>query len=198
EGRGDVAKLIAGQHDRRHGTRPYDDRMVADDVAAFGCDVSDRLQTILGDGFVGAYFVGSIALGGYVAGESDIDMGAVAEHPIRNELKHEIAEILLDATLHCPARGLEFTLYRNGVAATAPRGADFEVNVNGGPRMARVAHLDAGGQPRFWYVLDRAIAHRHGIEITGPPAHDVFADAPRRTLLDVMVDSMSWHRSHEK
>ena len=141
--------------------------MVADDVAAFGCDVSDRLQTVLGSEFVAAYFVGSIALGGYVAGESDIDMVAVAERPIRDELKHEIAEVLFDATLHCPARGLEFTLYRNEVAASAPRGADFEVNVNGGPRMTRVVHLDAGEQPRFWYVLDRAIAHRHGIEVTG-------------------------------
>ena len=55
--------------------------------------------------WVGAYFVGSIALGGYVAGESDIDMVAVAERPTRDELKHEIAEVLFDATLHCPARG---------------------------------------------------------------------------------------------
>src|SRR5437016_1613477 len=79
--------------------------MVPDDVAAFGCDVSNRLETLLGNGFVGAYFVGSIALGGYVAGESDVEMIAVGERPIRAELKHEIAEVLLDATRHCPRPG---------------------------------------------------------------------------------------------
>src|SRR3989442_5828125 len=172
--------------------------MLPDDVAAFGCEVSERLRTILGNEFVGAYFVGSIALGGYVAGESDIDMVAVAEGPMRDELKHAIADALLDSTRHCPARGLEFALYRNEVAATAPRGADFEVNVNGGPRMARKVILDAGEQPRFWYVLDRAIAHRHGIGIRGPPAAAGFADASRRALLDVMVECMRWHRTHQK
>src|SRR2546423_9663182 len=151
--------------------------MVADVVAAFGCDVSERLQTILGSDFVGSYFVGSVALGGYVAGESDIDMIAVTERPIGAEMKREIAEVVFDATLHCPTRGLEFTLYRNEIAASAPRGADFEVNVNGGPLMPRVTHLDAGEEPWFWYVLDRAIAHRHGVEICGPPARDLFTDA---------------------
>jgi hypothetical protein len=175
-----------------------DGRMVPDEIAAFGRDVSDGLQTVLGNGFIGAYFVGSIALGGYVAGESDIDMVAVTEGPVRQELKRAIADAVFDATLHCPARGLEFTLYRDEVAASAPSGADFEVNVNGGPRMPRVVHFDADEQPRFWYVLDRAIAHRYGIAIIGPPASDVFADASRPTLLDAMVDSMRWHRTHEK
>jgi hypothetical protein len=64
--------------------------------------------------------------------------------------------------------------------------------------MATDVHLDANEEPGFWYVLDRAIAHRSGVVITGPPARDVFADVPRSTLLDAMHDSMAWHRAHEK
>lgn len=172
--------------------------MAPDDVERFGSDVAAHLGVLLGTGFVGAYFVGSIAVGGYVPGESDVDIVAVSSDRVAERLKHSIAEDLLDLVGTCPARGLEFTLYRREVAACPPAGADFEVNVNGGPKMASSVHLDAREEPRFWYVLDRAIAHRHGVAITGPPAHEVFADAPRRTLLDAMVHSMRWHRQHER
>ncbi len=64
--------------------------------------------------------------------------------------------------------------------------------------MSTDIHLDATVEPGFWYVLDRAIAHRVGIAIGGQPARVVFADVPRRTLLEAMYESMTWHRVHEK
>lgn len=170
---------------------------VPEDVARFGRDVATRLEALLGTDFVGAYFVGSIALGGYVPGESDVDIAAVAARSIGSDLARSIADDLLDLTAACPARGLEFALYRREVTVAPPAGADFEVNVNGGPWMPRSVHLDAGAQPRFWYMIDRAIAHRFGVTITGPPPSELFADAPRSTLLDAMVESMRWHRRHE-
>jgi hypothetical protein len=57
--------------------------------------------------------------------------------------------------------------------------------------------LDPATEPGFWYVLDRAIAHRVGIAIAGPPAGEVFADVPRDALLVAMRESMRWHREHE-
>ena len=172
--------------------------MVPTEVAEFGREVAGRLRRVLGDELLGAYFVGSVALGGYVAGESDIDIVAVSRDHIGSEAKQAIAETLLDAALTCPARGLEFTLYRREVATKAALGSDFEVNVNGGPRMSRAVNLDDSEQARFWFVLDRAIAHRHGVVIYGPSPGDVFADVSRSTLLEVMVESMRWHRSHER
>ena len=172
--------------------------MVPTEVAEFGREVAGRLRQVLGDELIGAYFVGSIALGGYVAGESDIDIVAVSRDHIPSEVKQVIAESLLEAALACPARGLEFSIYRREVAASASLGSDFEVNVNGGPRMSRTVHLDDREQPRFWFVLDRAIAHRKGVVIDGPSPADVFADIPRSTLLEMMVESMRWHRSHER
>ena len=172
--------------------------VISDEVAMFGREVVARLQRLLANDFVGAYFVGSIAIGGYVAGESDIDIVAISEHPLVEDLKHSVADVLWDVARDCPARGLEFTLYRREMAASPPEAADFEVNVNGGPRMSRTVHLYSRDEPRFWYILDRAIGHRCGIPISGPPAAEVFADAPRRILLDVMIESMRWHREHEK
>jgi hypothetical protein len=160
--------------------------------------VAARLQELLGSELVGAYFVGSVALGGYVPGESDIDIVAVSPEQVVEDVKRSIAEALLEVAAGCPARGMELTLYRRDVAGSPPRDAEFEVNVNGGPRMATSIHLDAREEPGFWYVLDRAVAHGHGVVISGPPASEVFADAPRRTLLEAMVESMRWHRRHER
>ncbi len=109
-----------------------------------------------------------------------------------------MAAAVVEASASCPARGVEFTLYRREVAGAQPKGADFEVNANGGPHMPTAVHLDSTSEPGFWYVLDRAIAHRSGVAISGPPARDVFVDVPRSSLLQAMYESMTWHRDHEK
>ena len=169
-----------------------------DEVVAYGREVAASLQSVLDDALVGVYFVGSIALGGYVPGESDIDVVAVSERAIPDQMKPSIAAAVIATTVSCPARGLEFTLYRREVATSSSVAADFEVNANGGPRLARVIHLESRPEPRFWYVLDRAIAHRCGVVICGPPPSEVFAEVSRRRLLDAMIESMRWHREHEK
>ena len=169
-----------------------------EDATAFGHEIAAILAATLAGELVGTYFVGSIALGGYVRGESDIDIVAVCRHQVGEETKKALADRMVDATINCPARGMEFTLFRAEVASSPPRDADFELNVNGGPRMARLVRLSWHHQPRFWYVLDRAIAHRHGIAICGRPSAEVFSCIPRQLLLDVMGESMRWHREHEK
>jgi len=57
----------------------------------FGHAVVDVLGSILTDELVGAYFVGSIALGGDVRGQSDIDIVAVCEHQVHEEAKAALA-----------------------------------------------------------------------------------------------------------
>jgi hypothetical protein len=177
---------------------PDDGRVPTPDVAAFGDHVADVLGRALGTDLVGVYFVGSVALGGYVPGESDIDIAAVSNSALVQPLKQNVAAAVVEASAACPARGLEFTLYRREIVGSRPAGADFEVNANGGPGMPTAVHLDATLEPGFWYVLDRAIAHRSGVAITGPPARGLFADVPRSTLLNAMYESMAWHRAHEK
>jgi hypothetical protein len=168
------------------------------EVAEFGGHVADALARTLGPDLVGVYFVGSVSLGGYVPGESDIDIAAIASAAVIDRQRHAVASAVVETSTACPGRGLEFTLYRRDVASSRPAGADFEVNVNGGPRMPTVVHMDATAEPGFWYVLDRAIAHRSGLRISGPPARETFADVPRGMLLDAMHQSMAWHLVHEK
>jgi hypothetical protein len=173
-------------------------RVRVDEAGVFGGRVAEAVADTVGGDLVGAWFVGSLALGGYVPGESDIDIAAVCEVALSLRQKRQVASAIVEVSEGCPARGLEFTLYRREVAGSLPRGADFEVNANGGPRMPTAIHLDPGAESGFWYVLDRAIAHRGGVVISGPPASEVFADVPRSVLLNAMLESMAWHRVHEK
>jgi Domain of unknown function (DUF4111)/Nucleotidyltransferase domain len=177
---------------------PDDGRVLTREVAVFGDQVAEALARTLGTDLVGVYFVGSVALGGYIPGESDIDIAAVSSAALSDPQRQSVASAVVEASAACPARGLEFTLYRREVAGSRPAGADFEVNANGGPRMPTAVHTDPASEPGFWYVLDRAIAHRSGLAISGPPARGIFADVPRGTLLEAMYESMAWHRAHEK
>jgi predicted nucleotidyltransferase len=161
-----------------------------DEVSEFGHEIAAVLSLTLTDAFIGAYFVGSIALGGYVRGESDIDIVGVCDEEVDEATRQAVIERVLELTPNCPARGLEFTLYRARVASSPRADTGFELNVNGGPRMPRSVHLSPHDEPRFWYVLDRAIAHRHGVAISGPPGREVFADVPRYVLLEVMGESI--------
>jgi hypothetical protein len=172
--------------------------VVTPEVAVFGHQVAEDLARILGTDLVGVYFVGSVALGGYVPDESDIDIAAVSDAALTDAQRRSVASAVVEVSATCPARGVEFTLYRREVARSQPEGADFEVNANGGPQMATAVHLDATSESGFWYVLDRAIAHRSGLAISGPPAREIFADVPRSTLLQAMQESMEWHRANEK
>jgi Domain of unknown function (DUF4111)/Nucleotidyltransferase domain len=177
---------------------PDDGRVPRPEVAVFGDQVTEVLARTLGSDLVGVYFVGSVALGGYVPGESDVDIAAVSESPLTDAQKHRVASAIVEVSGVCPARGVEFTLYRREIASSLPNGADFEVNVSGGPRMSTVVHADATVEPGFWYVLDRAIAHRSGVVISGAPPRTVFVDVPRRTVLEAMYQSIVWHRAHEQ
>jgi hypothetical protein len=168
------------------------------EIAAFGDHVSGVLGDLLRADLTGVYFVGSVSLGGFVPAESDVDIAAVSRSALSRSQKCDVASAIVEASRACPARGVEFTLYRGDVAGSLAEGADFEVNANGGPGMPTVVHLDAAAEPGFWYVLDRAVAHRCGVVISGPPPSTVFADVPRRALLAAMSESMAWHLAHEK
>jgi hypothetical protein len=177
---------------------PHDVGVPSPEIAVFGDHVSSVLVRILGHDVVGVYFVGSVAIGGYVPAESDVDIVAVSGSALSEGQKASVASAIVEVSEECPARGVEFTLYRRDVVDDVPGGADFEVNANAGPRMPTAVHLDATAEQGFWYVLDRAIAHRSGVVVSGPPPRSVFADVPRTTLLAAMSESMAWHRAHEK
>jgi hypothetical protein len=155
--------------------------------------VVGRLAAVLGDELVGVYPTGSVALGAYTPGRSDLDIMAVVAQPPPAPLLRDVAAQLAHDALPCPATGLEFVLYPQDVVATASEQAGYLLDLNTGRELKPKASMDAAGEPRFWYVIDRAITTQSGLSLAGMPVPDLFTSPPFETLRHVVVESMRTH-----
>jgi hypothetical protein len=156
-----------------------------------------RLRRLLGDDLVGAWLIGSGALGGAVAESSDLDLVAVCAHAPSVDLIQQVVGGLTEEAMTWPVRGLEFVLYPRVSVASASRSPQFALNLNVGPRMPLHLSTNAGAEPTHWFVIDLAILREHGLALHGPPAHELVAPIPRRWLLDALGDGLAWHAANE-
>lgn len=164
------------------------------DVAAYADEVVAQLGKLLGEDLVGVYLGGSVALGDYVPGRSDVDVLVVCRTALPRARKVAVAEALRHESLPCPARGLELVLYRETSVRVASAAAGFELNLNSGARMPFHVSFDPSEEPRFWFVLDRSITRERGIGLHGPSAKDLFAPIPRPAILGALAEALAWHR----
>jgi len=150
----------------------------------------------LGESLLGVYAAGSVALGAYEPGRSDVDVALVTSTALSSQQKRDLVERLRHESLPCPARGLELVAYRREVAAAGTPGPGFEVELNTGSGVAFRETFDPADRPvkdgSFWYGLDRSILHEHGLALSGPPAAEVFADLDEADLRRLMVEAMTW------
>ncbi|MDQ3865367.1 MAG: DUF4111 domain-containing protein [Actinomycetota bacterium] len=171
--------------------------MGADVVAAYDGQLVGRVRKVLAECLVGVYVSGSGVLGDYVPGRSDLDRFAVCDREVGEQAKAALVGALRHESLPCPARALEFVLYRRGAVASATPGGAFELNLNTGAAIPLRVSFDPAEEPGHWFLLDRAIVHAHGRALTGPPARELFAPLPRAWLLDALAESLRWHRENE-
>jgi hypothetical protein len=161
-------------------------------VTAYLAAVVDRLRSVLADTLIAVYPTGSLALDGYVPGRSDIDVMAVVERTPARPVLRTIAARLSQRELPCPATGLEFVLYPRA-AVTSGVEAGYALDLNTGPELPPKIGLDPAGEPRFWYVIDRAICYQSDRTLFGPPPHAVLRPVPFGTLLPVVIESVRAH-----
>lgn len=167
--------------------------MSLDEVHAYDERLVAALVRVLGAPLVGVYVSGSVALGDYVPGSSDLDRFVVVAAPLARSLKEDVVAAARHEALPCPARGLELVVYSAEAAARGEGGADFELNLNTGARMPFHVAFDPAEEPAHWFVLDRAIVRERGWALVGPPPADVFAPAPRETVVEALAESLRWH-----
>ena len=134
-----------------------------------------------------------MALGAYTPGRSDLDVMAVVAQPPPEPVLREVAARLAHEALPCPATGLEFVLYPRDVVATAGGQAGYLLDLNTGRQLNAKVSTDPAGEPRFWYVIDRAITAQSGVSLVGMPVRDLFTAPPFETLREVVVESMRTH-----
>lgn len=159
-------------------------------------DLVVAARAVLGADLVGAYAAGSIGLGAYEPGRSDIDVALVCADALDDGRKHDLVARLRHEALPCPARGLELVVYRREVAASGTPEPGFEVELNTGAGMPFRATYAPADRPaadgRFWYGLDRSILHQTGLALTGPPAAEAFADLSPADLREQLVAALTW------
>jgi hypothetical protein len=154
------------------------------------------LRDRLGDRLVSAWVVGSGALGDFDPQRSDIDVQAVvSERPARAELE-DVAAALSHPELRCPVRGLEFVLYAREDLRD-PRGPAFSLNLNTGPGMRRHAGYDPDAEPRFWFILDVAIARQDARPLQGAPPRELLPELPRALVVSALRDALAWWQAND-
>ena len=149
--------------------------------------VAREVATVFGDALVGVYTTGSLALGGFTPGRSDIDLMAVVDGHQAPDTCLDLAVRLDHRRMPCPASGLEFVLYPSAIVTTPSTDAGYLLNLNTGPKLAPLADLDSTSAPAFWFVLDRAISAQSGEAVVGPPAAVLFRVPPAHELLPVVL-----------
>jgi hypothetical protein len=160
-------------------------------------ELTRRLGALLGGELVGVYAGGSYGLGAYEPGRSDIDVTVVVAGALSHAAKQAIVERLRHEALPCPARGLELVVYPLATARGGGGEPGFELNLNTGAAMGFRVDEAPGDIEGFWFAIDRSILRAHGVALTGPPAADLFAPIPRATLLELLQESIRWHRDSD-
>jgi hypothetical protein len=165
-------------------------------VADYLYELTRRLEAHLGRRLAGAWLVGSGALGDFDTMRSDLDVQAVCTTRLARAELERLAAALSHPTLRCPVRGLEFVLYAREDLSDCHAPA-FQLNLNTGPRMKHHVGYHPDAEPRFWFVLDTAIARERARPLAGLPP-DVLLPPPCRPLvLTALREALAWYRSYD-
>lgn len=161
------------------------------ELRAYLAGLVARTHDVCGPRLVSVFAVGSVALGDYRHGRSDVDVTVIAEPTLPDQAVRELAGAL--SALDCPAAGLELVLYDSDFAARPSGSAGFRLNLNCGPLLPHRADVDPSGVPAFWFVIDRAIARQSGRLLYGRPVREVLAAPARSAQLAAVRASVRAH-----
>jgi hypothetical protein len=165
-------------------------------VAEYLSQLTLRLETHLERRLAGAWLVGSGALGDFDTRRSDLDVQAVCTTRLARVELGSLAAALSHPALRCPVRGLEFVLYACEDLAD-PDGPAFQLNLNSGPRMEHHVGYDPDAEPRFWFVLDTAIARERARPLAGLSPSVLLPPPSRPLVLSALRDALAWYRAYD-
>jgi predicted nucleotidyltransferase len=143
-------------------------------------------REVLGDGLIGVYLHGSLAMGGFNPSESDLDLLAVVRRPMTDDEKrrcwarlNRISGRKSHRSRRMLPRSIEISfLTREQLDAWAhPARYDF--------RWAEIWRFrDAADQRDPDLATHVMVARMRGVALYGPPPADVLPDVPRADYLD--------------
>jgi len=167
------------------------------EVATYLQRVRGTIEELLLDELVGVYLLGSLAMGSYVAGRSDIDVAVVVDGDARRSRMQRLVELIAHPALLCPAPKLELVVYPRSSLRGARPSLDQTLNLNTGPEVGTRATFGPDDEPRHWFVLDVAMARDHARALAGPSPTSAFPLLDRERVRMALLASISWHEAHD-
>ncbi|MGW4090345.1 aminoglycoside adenylyltransferase domain-containing protein [Nocardia sp. NPDC004750] len=152
-----------------------------------------RARAVCGCHLVSVFAVGSVALGDYRHGRSDVDVVVVVAPSLPAQALRELADSLEHPALPCPAAGLELVVYSANFVAEPSAAAGYLMDLNTGPMLPNRVSFDPADSSAFWYVIDRSIAHQTGRLLHGTPVRQAIAPPSRRDVHAALLASVREH-----
>jgi len=159
----------------------------------FAEDLANACFGVLGTAVAGAILHGSLVLGGYVPGRSDVDLLVVIDDGLGDEQVEAIEAVVADCVPNAPGRvDLRFV---SRAEAAAPSemplldlGVELSAELEGGYRLDR--HV-----PERDLVVEFSMARADGHNIIGPPPDRLIGAVPDEWVLKVADAQLSdWQR----
>ena len=151
----------------------------------------ERLEATLGADLAGVYLIGSAALGAYDAGRSDLDVYAVTRARVAADVLRRVAAECSHGALPCPARKLELVVIPAAEVQEPSDPPRWQLNLNTGAGLDDHVGLEPGAEPAFWFTLDLALAHSHGVALRGPPAAELIAAPHAGAVARAQADAVA-------
>jgi predicted nucleotidyltransferase len=152
----------------------------------------DRVVSTLGDHLgselLGVYLHGSLAMGAFHPGRSDLDVLAVCAEPLPGERRLELGRALSSI----PGPGdLEFSLVTETAARSSSAPPPFEVHVTHEKPFV-VDGSDRRGDPDL--VVHFAMVRARGRALIGPEPDQIFPEPDRAALIRAFLSDLRWAR----
>lgn len=154
--------------------------------------VVSTLREHLGAELVGAYLHGSLAMGAFNPGRSDVDILAVCSGPLPPRRRVGLGRAL--AAIPRPLSGgdLELSLVNTAALRTPSASPAFEVHVSTHDEPPVVDGADRSGDEDL--VIHFAMARARGQALFGPEPGGLFAAPERASLIHAFLSDIGWAR----
>ena len=96
--------------------------------------------------------------------------------------------------LPIPSRMLELVVYDSARVVTGD--ATFALNFNTSRDGATTIDLDPSAVPRFWFVIDLAIARDNAVALFGPPPQELIVAPRDDEVRAALLESTRWYCRH--
>lgn len=156
--------------------------MTAEDALWFAERMARACADLLGDTLVGAILHGSLVLGDYTPGRSDIDLLVIAERELSDGQIAALSDLAATERPHAPAR-VDLRVVTRTVAADPTPAPPMELYIAVDPKEGVKVETRHPGERDL--VIELSVCRAHGRSLIGPPASDLIGQVP-----DAWVDAV--------